>query len=162
MFEVGQKVKVTDQRPPAIGIVEKISTWRELHGEIHPKNTCYYIRCPCWQGTARWISALFVEAASQVVAVDSGFEPRGGSMFVVLSYESDGSSMPRIEFVPNVQTAGELLAEVLVARAREYKAVKMWKIDDLARQPRLIVGACSPPVLDRGEVEGAEAQDGQQ
>ena len=62
MFKVGQEVKVTDQRPPAIGVVEKISTWHEVSGGLGSNGVCYRICCPDWQGTARWIGACFVKA----------------------------------------------------------------------------------------------------
>jgi hypothetical protein len=62
MLEVGQKVKVIDQRPPAVGIVEEVSTWRVVLGEPNNDDTCYYIYCDEWRGTGRWLGACFVEA----------------------------------------------------------------------------------------------------
>lgn len=61
MFKVGQEVMVTDQRPPAKGIVEEVSTWREVLRLGDDDDPCYYIRCGEWQGTARWIGGIFVK-----------------------------------------------------------------------------------------------------
>lgn len=61
---VGQRVRVVDQRPPAEGVVEEVSTWGKILGVAGEDTPCYYVRCEEWQGTARWISGLFVEAVT--------------------------------------------------------------------------------------------------
>ncbi len=63
MFEVDQEVMVTDQSPPAKGVVEEVSTWRKVLGRPSADDPCYYIRCKEWQGSARWISEIFVKEA---------------------------------------------------------------------------------------------------
>lgn len=57
MFEVGQKVKVTDQLPHAIGIVEEVSTWKKRNGISGGR--CYRIRSDDW-ARPNWIDEGFV------------------------------------------------------------------------------------------------------
>lgn len=63
MFEIGQKVKVTDQRPPAIGIIEEVSsTWIAILGFGAQDDTpCYRIRCDDWGDNTYWIGEAYIE-----------------------------------------------------------------------------------------------------
>ena len=64
IFKVGDTVKVTDQRPPAIGTVLEVSTWHKvLETSAGSNKVCYKIACDAWGGQWRWIGAIFVEAA---------------------------------------------------------------------------------------------------
>lgn len=65
MFEVGQKVKVIDQNPPAIGQVKKVSTWLAVLGKPAGDVTCYYVTSDEWQGRGSWLDAAHVEAIAE-------------------------------------------------------------------------------------------------
>jgi len=54
-FNVGDKVLVADQRPPAHGVVVKVSTWTVVIGKPASAATCYEIESTSWQPHARWI-----------------------------------------------------------------------------------------------------------
>lgn len=64
MFEIGDTVRVTDQRPPAEGTVVAVSTWREVFDDKYgTDDVCYRIQSPDWGNSERWIGDVFVKAA---------------------------------------------------------------------------------------------------
>jgi len=62
-FKVGDKVLVTDQRPPAEGKVVEVSTWHEVIGPP-AKGSAYKVECDTWHGGGRWIGPIHLEARS--------------------------------------------------------------------------------------------------
>lgn len=61
MFAVGDKVRVTDQRPHADGEVVEVSTWKQVNGGPSEKR-CYRVRCDKWL-ELHWLDASHVVKA---------------------------------------------------------------------------------------------------
>ena len=62
VFEIGQRVRVIDQKTPVTGVVEKVSDWEAVVG-YGQTGRCYYVRCEEWR-TPQWIDEGFVEAVN--------------------------------------------------------------------------------------------------
>lgn len=57
---VGDRVLVTDQRPPARGVVVEVSTWKQVNGGPSEER-CYRVRCDKWIPSERWIAINHVK-----------------------------------------------------------------------------------------------------
>jgi hypothetical protein len=64
-MKVGDKVLVIDQRPYAVGVIEKVSDWSKVIGEP-ASGKCYFVRVQEWDmGTngGRWLGQTSIREA---------------------------------------------------------------------------------------------------
>lgn len=59
-------------------------------------------------------------------------------MFVILGYEFDSSSEPRLIFIPAHDDSATAVAKVLIELFESYKKVRVYKIESLEQQPMVV------------------------
>ena len=62
MFEVGEKVKITNS--DCVGVIEKVSTWGKVNYGVISDSPCYFVRVQKWDmntNGGRWLGGIVLE-----------------------------------------------------------------------------------------------------